>query len=41
MIFTIEWIIELLAVGTREFFGTGWYITDTVVNVLNWTSYLV
>eukprot|EP00282_Hemiselmis_andersenii_P042161 CAMPEP_0172056502 /NCGR_PEP_ID=MMETSP1043-20130122/5829_1 /TAXON_ID=464988 /ORGANISM="Hemiselmis andersenii, Strain CCMP441" /LENGTH=238 /DNA_ID=CAMNT_0012715933 /DNA_START=145 /DNA_END=858 /DNA_ORIENTATION=+ len=41
IIFTIEWLIELFTLGTRDFFGSTWYLTDTVVNVLNWTSFFV
>ena len=41
LIFTVEWVIELLAYGVRDFFAQGWYKGDTIVNLWNWGSYLV
>ena len=40
IIFNLEWLFELLTFGYNEFFEDNWYKSDTVVNLMNWGSYL-
>ena len=40
IIFNVEWLYEFLTYGYNEFFADNWYVGDTVVNILNWGSYI-
>lgn len=40
IIFNTEWIFEFLTYGYNDFFADNWYKADTLVNLMNWGSFL-
>ena len=40
IIFNAEWLFEFCTYGYNDFFADSWYKSDTIVNVMNWGSYV-
>jgi len=36
----LEWCFEFCTYGYNDFFADNWYKADTIVNVMNWGSYV-